>query len=471
MKQFIHSSGPTLIVAFNNVAYAVASASLGENVPEKLFGGDIRTVELLSDTATATAKPDRSDIGLSEGMLEMKRMNTIQAVSSHWMPELEVIMYAVSRFDKTLSIYSVSANQLITQNSESSSDTKKDIIKIKPIITHKTIKRSCSLVFTSVPSLEKGSKAKTIIVAGDLNGDAIAYSTEKDGDEDCRKSRVLLGHTASMITSIEIVDDGRGCSKILTSDRDEKVRISSFPQTFHVEGYLLGHSSYVSDVKVMKNNTNGSRCITCSGDGKLRLFDYETCKELASTNIPHKIGTDNKVNEVKNESSALPVRITINNAGTVVAVMYESFDSVELFSININSDGAATFEPIQSIECLTNPLAITFSSDDSINILTGEPKIIRMTSNEDGFYTNVGDNISAIWKDVISQEISTTMPKSLLETDKNTGKLKLNKKINEGNDKFVKNEPWFNRERIDTYKAGVQRRKQRKFEQQRQSNN
>mmetsp|Transcript_9787 Transcript_9787/g.12332 ORF Transcript_9787/g.12332 Transcript_9787/m.12332 type:complete len:126 (-) Transcript_9787:8-385(-) len=125
---------------------------------------------------------------------------------------------------------------------------------------------------------------------------------------------------------------------------------------------------------------------------------------------------------------------------------------------------------MQDIECPSCPLGVIFGMDDSINILTTEPKIIKLFPGEDGLYIFVEDQISVMLNDIVGSQC-TTMPKSLLEKDETTGKLKLTKKVNEGTDNFTKSEPWLKRERVEIYKAGVHRRKQRKFEKQRKSNN
>jgi tRNA (guanine-N(7)-)-methyltransferase subunit TRM82 len=80
---------------------------------------------------------------------------------------------------------------------------------------------------------------------------------------------------------------------ILTADRDERVRASSFPNTHVVRGYLLGHESFVSTmdavyspsmVGVVGNEHRDADarggggigrtvCVTGSGDGTVRLWD------------------------------------------------------------------------------------------------------------------------------------------------------------------------------------------------------
>jgi len=440
---------------------------------------DHRIIELLPDTtcppnngskSQVNEENDSSNKGLSTAMIEQKEMNTIQAVTSQWLEERRTLLFAVSRYDKSLAIYSILADEIGEAKAEDQTLPTGEgcVLKIKPIIIHKTNKRSCSLSFALIPPEDKDKKSIIIVVAGDLNGDATAYPTEMYGDNEMEKDkqlsrRILLGHTASVLTSVEIIG-----SKILTSDRDEKVRVSSFPQTFNVEGYLLGHSSYISDVKIIRTKLAGSKCITCSGDGTMRLFDYESFEQNTQINIP--VQSQDKTDETDGKILPSPVRLAIDNAGAIVAVIYDAFNVVQLFSISIKSDGTASLKLMQDIECPSCPLGVIFGMDDSINILTTEPKIIKLFPGEDGLYIFVEDQISVMLNDIVGSQC-TTMPKSLLEKDETTGKLKLTKKVNEGTDNFTKSEPWLKRERVEIYKAGVHRRKQRKFEKQRKSNN
>ena len=55
-------------------------------------------------------------------------------------------------------------------------------MKIKPTNIYKTIKRCCSLTFASIPSGDKDKKPTTVVVAGDLNGDATAYPAKVGKD-------------------------------------------------------------------------------------------------------------------------------------------------------------------------------------------------------------------------------------------------------------------------------------------------
>mmetsp|Transcript_17031 Transcript_17031/g.20795 ORF Transcript_17031/g.20795 Transcript_17031/m.20795 type:complete len:494 (-) Transcript_17031:2133-3614(-) len=493
MKQFCHSSGPSLIAAFGNVAYAVILPCLDHTCSNFFLRKDInKTLEFLShdsavcESSSNTSKDDtkktdtaesnycnddceKDGIGRNKSITvnEQKEVNMIQAVCSYWIPEKKMLLYAISRYDKSLSIYSVSRDKLIEQNT-SMLISEGDIIKIKPIFCFKTNKRCCCLTFANVHSSSRKPDASSyIIVAGDLAGDATAFHLGSNGNIENKAtneqlSRVLVGHTASVLTSVKIVEEYGKCSKILTCDRDEKVRISSFPQTYQVEGYLL-HDSYVSDVQIvgMETKEKIKSCITCCGDGTIRLWNYDNCQEIIRVNVP--IRDDN--NNDNNDDNYKPVRVAVNSLGNIAAVMYDAWKSIQLFSVTI-SDEIASLNHIQDVKLSSIPLGIVFCSDDSLAILTREPEVIRFMKGTKGFARVSDCKVSSSFNCVGRQ---FNLPMSLMEVDENTGKLKLHKKIND--ESLTKNEPWLKKERVEIYKASVNRRKKRKIERERQPDN
>lgn len=72
---------------------------------------------------------------------------------------------------------------------------------------------------------------------------------------------------------------------VITSDRDEKVRITRFPKTHVIETYCLGHTEYVSSIELLPSTTNPT-LISVSGDKTLRLWNYINGKELACVDLP-----------------------------------------------------------------------------------------------------------------------------------------------------------------------------------------
>lgn len=58
-----------------------------------------------------------------------------------------------------------------------------------------------------------------------------------------------------MILDFCFSKDGR---YILTVDRDEKLRISHYPQTFVIKNFCFGHSGFINSVIILKDNISAT---------------------------------------------------------------------------------------------------------------------------------------------------------------------------------------------------------------------
>lgn len=92
------------------------------------------------------------------------------------------------------------------------------------------------------------------------------------------KTVKLLGHTSSVITDMTISPDG---SRIVTADRDEKIRLTSFPDTSTIAGYCLGHTDVVTSVAFLSPSSCSSPLLLSAGwDHRLSLWDPQSCVQL-----------------------------------------------------------------------------------------------------------------------------------------------------------------------------------------------
>jgi WD40 repeat protein len=118
----------------------------------------------------------------------------------------------------------------------------------------------------------KLSETEQILCVGDKTGDVIAFPVT----DITQKSRVLLGHTASIITALAMADEGK---LLISADRDEKIRVSRFPQTSSIYSYCLGHSEFISCLAVSKCSPV---VFSGSGDGTIVAWNYHTGEKEAS---------------------------------------------------------------------------------------------------------------------------------------------------------------------------------------------
>lgn len=73
----------------------------------------------------------------------------------------------------------------------------------------------------------------------------------------------LMGHLSMLldISFVRTIDDQ---PLILTADRDEKIRLSRYPNAYHIEGFCLGHTEFVLQVKPIDQRS----ILSASGDGE-----------------------------------------------------------------------------------------------------------------------------------------------------------------------------------------------------------
>lgn len=117
------------------------------------------------------------------------------------------------------------------------------------------------------------------VVVADKAGDVYLFSTGSP----LEAGALILGHL-SMLLDVLITHDTR---YILTTDRDEKIRVSRFPNCYNITSYCLGHEKFVTNISELPHDE--SVLLSCGGDGTLNLWDYERGVELQSVNFRDKI--------------------------------------------------------------------------------------------------------------------------------------------------------------------------------------
>ena len=86
------------------------------------------------------------------------------------------------------------------------------------------------------------------ISISDKSGDVFQFVIESEEKE----GKCILGHL-SMLLDIKLSKCGKF---IITCDRDEKIRVSHFPNAYNIHNFCLGHSDFVT-------------CLDMFNDGKV----------------------------------------------------------------------------------------------------------------------------------------------------------------------------------------------------------
>ena len=369
MKSLLQCCGTAIVVGIDTRAFLINGDEVTELKDDKpTTGGD--------------SKPESKDVN-HKGIDPLE----IQCVAISRDAD-DTIWCAVSRYDKSLAIYR---------------DSKVEVV-------HTTNKRSGCLTFAWKPV--------GMILAGDLVGDATAFPLTNN-----KKGRLLLGHTASMLTGIRLVGD-----TLLTADRDEKVRVSSFPQTCIVRGYLLGHAAFLCSMDIATDDL----CVTCGGDYSVRLWKLSTFTQLASVET----------------EGLLPTQVSTD--GERVAVIFHNSNTIHIYSL-------MTLELLQTLDSSAQPLGISLQDSDMF-VLSKEPCLLQAYKLVDGKYESTTDDR---FSSLNTQLIDATLPSSILEADKTTGQLKLGK-VQEHRSANPADIPWNRVDRIAKSKESRNRRNKKR---------
>jgi tRNA (guanine-N(7)-)-methyltransferase subunit TRM82 len=114
--------------------------------------------------------------------------------------------------------------------------------------------------------------SKHLLIA-DKNGDVYEVDPQDPG----REARLLLGHL-SMLLDLRVSLDGRF---VITADRDEKIRVSRFPNSYNIHNFCLGHLDFVTSLSVLSD----SLLVSGSGDGTVRLWRFLEGQQVASRDV------------------------------------------------------------------------------------------------------------------------------------------------------------------------------------------
>lgn len=101
------------------------------------------------------------------------------------------------------------------------------------------------------------------VLVADKSGDVLIYNikTENSGTK-------LLGHLSLLLDVLQTPDN----KFIITSDRDEKIRVSCYPNTYSTQSYCLGHKEFVKNIEILPHNEK--YLSSTSGDGHIKIWDY-----------------------------------------------------------------------------------------------------------------------------------------------------------------------------------------------------
>jgi len=167
-------------------------------------------------------------------------------------------------------------------------------------------------VISNRTSVRVASRARFVpsgqaIVLADKSGDAYSFSVQKPYED----GKLLLGHL-SMLLDILVSPDEK---YIITCDRDEKIRVSRYPNAYNIQSYCLGHKEFITGLSFLP--TDETVLISGSGDGTVRFWDYVAGIQLHLVDCNGAISTEKNIAEdsmTDDRGCILPVRLIASSS-------------------------------------------------------------------------------------------------------------------------------------------------------------
>ncbi|XP_075214789.1 tRNA (guanine-N(7)-)-methyltransferase non-catalytic subunit wuho [Lycorma delicatula] len=206
---------------------------------------------------------------------------------------------------------------------------------------------------------------KKIIVA-DKGGDIYVYLRDNLSSQ----GSLLLGHL-SVLFDVIISEDEK---YIISCDRDEKIRVSCYPNAYSINSYCLGHEEFVTSINILPHSQN--ILISTSGDRTVRFWDFRSGKELLKYHCSGDIDEasvqyDDDVPFIDNVAITKCVLFQTGKSESVACLLLNNYKGCLLYCIKGTN---------QNLTCETLP-RVNFS-DIACDIFFGDNVMWYITSEE-----------------------------------------------------------------------------------------
>lgn len=302
-------------------------------------------------------------------------------------------------------IYSCIRNLIVTKDGDkliSCADSDKSVLIFKIDLTNKSnclelVKRQ---PFPKRPNAITISDDESTVIMADKFGDVYSIPVEGKVIENFNEELdPILGHV-SMLTDVHFKTDANGKRYLITTDRDEHIKVSHFPQSFIVDKWLFGHKEFVSSIcsPAWKSNF----LFSAGGDDSVFLWDWESGKKLREFNYAESIKpylNDNHLapsrfqNEANDVIEYAVTKIVAFSSSPYVAFFVEATKVLFILRVDIEKKGLTLAKTIDlpynviSLESVQgDELVVSLDNRDSNN--NDFVKFIKYDSDKNDFSIN-----------------------------------------------------------------------------------
>ncbi|KAL9979832.1 hypothetical protein ACROYT_G017551 [Oculina patagonica] len=172
------------------------------------------------------------------------------------------------------------------------------------------------------------SNKEDYIIASNKGGEVYRFFVH-DADQE---KELLLGHV-SMILDMALTKDDK---YLITCDRDEKIRVSCYPNSYNIQSFCLGNLDFVSCLGLLPG-TSQSILVSGGGDGFMRFWNPESGKQITSKMIDV-LTESTKEDDQKDDSMYSPIIscLACCHKNSVVCVVTERCKTFHLYHTSQN---------------------------------------------------------------------------------------------------------------------------------------
>ena len=171
------------------------------------------------------------------------------------------------------------------------------------------------------------------ILVADKSGDVLIYDIKKENS-----GTKLLGHLSLLLDVLQSNDS----KCVISCDRDEKIRVSCFPNTYNIQTYCLGHKEFVNHIELLPHNDK--LLTSSSGDGTIKIWEYSEGRLIHTIDTSSDVNDDqlkqnfiNIMDEGGIEVTTLPIvhytASKINENTSLLAVTVHMFNAVLIYTV------------------------------------------------------------------------------------------------------------------------------------------
>lgn len=236
--------------------------------------------------------------------------------------------------------------------------------------------------FMKRPSSIAVADNNTNVVVGDKFGDVYQVPIDSNPPIPEKDLSPILGHV-SMLTKV-LVAQHNDKQYVLTSDRDEHIRVSNYPESYIIRHWLFGHDEFISSM--ITPACNPDVLITGGGDDKIFSWDWYNDKLIDSISVREYIQpylTDDHLPPKRFLTETSPKEITVVRIISIddtIVVLFENIKALLVLKVN---QGKFSFK--QVVELPDSLVDIAFSGEKLAGISYNEDnKLLQFFDIKEG---------------------------------------------------------------------------------------